>query len=773
MFDTPSPSASPGPSAVVLLGTAAFLVVAGGALALWLASRRRAPSAHLRAWRLVFPEGAHFPAAQAAAWFASLAPYLSAGGSRPWVELRGDGGRLRFVLGVPGSLQDAVRGQLAAWFPEARLEPLEEGRAVEAAGCAAAPLMLARPPLFPLRKTRPREPDPLLGIVPALLGGSLCGLRLEVGPEPPWWQDWARTALAAWEIGSALPPTGRAFLLSRAWQLLTETTGRRPARGRAPERRSLEEKARAPVLSVRAVAWASASSPDSMRAAEGIAAQAEAATRDPLGNALKGDGVRAFPSLADALAVAPELPLAAAELALLFHVPGGAHPLVAAEASRVVPPAVEALEAADPTRPGAVPLGEALTPDGAVPFALPAEARARHLYSVGKTGTGKSTLLAGIARADLLAGRGFALLDPHGDLAEQVLGMVPPERHADVVCFDPADPECVVPLNPLAAVPAGERPLVASAVLGTFKHLFADSWGPRLEHILRHALLLLLEGSEPSLAQLPLVLTDAEYRERLLRECADPLVRGFFRGEFAGYEGRFRSEALAPVLNKVGHFLGLPAVRLAVGGRTPGLSLRGLMDRGGVLVANLAAGRIGEDASALLGGLLVAGFQAAALARADRPAGERPPFALIADEFQRFAGEAFAQVLSESRKYGLSLALAHQYLDQVPPEVLAAVLGNAGSLAVFRAGSPDARRLAQELAPMFTPEDLVNLPAHRFCARLHRDGGTLPAFSARTVSLPPSKGIPRELVEASRERWARPRAAVETELADLWEGRDL
>lgn len=495
------------------------------------------------------------------------------------------------------------------------------------------------------------------------------------------------------------------------------------------------------------------------------------AFREPLGNTLVPAGVARAIASPESLGPLPALTLSAAELGGLFHVPAAGHLLLPGEASRIVPAPAEALVSRPPSEGPETVLGEAWAGGNPVPFGLTAAERRQHLYVVGKTGTGKSTLLAGVARQDLEAGRGLALVDPHGDLAERVLGLVPPARREGVVYLDPADRDWPVGLNLLHAASPRERLLVASGVVGAFKKLWGDSWGPRLEHFLRYAVLLLLEDPAPSLAALPRVLADGSYRHRLLARTADSLLRGFFMEEFERADPRWRAEAVAPILNKVGQFLASPTVRHIVGQRGPGVPLARVMDEGLVLVANLSTGRIGEDGSALIGGLLVAGLQLAALRRAERPEGERRDFALLVDEFQRFENEAFAQILSEARKYRLSLVLSHQYLGQFSPETADAVLGNAGSLAAFRVGAPDATRLARELAPAFGPEDLVNLPDFRFAARVHRAGETVPAFSARTLPPPLPAGDAARVVEASRRRWARPRAAVETEVAGLWEGR--
>jgi hypothetical protein len=270
---------------------------------------------------------------------------------------------------------------------------------------------------------------------------------------------------------------------------------------------------------------------------------------------------------------------------------------------------------------------------------------------------------------------------------------------------------------------------------------------------------------------LPRLLTDRGFRRQVVHQARDPVIRTFFAEEFEKYDARWRAEAISPILNKVGQFLASPLVRNIVGQTRPGLEVRALMDEGGILIANLAAGKIGEDNAALLGGLLVVAFQLAAMGRAEQSEEERRDFYLLVDEFQRFSNDAFATILAEARKHRLALTLSHQYLDQVPPPITDAVLGNVGTLSVFRVGAPDTTRLVRELAPAFDGQDLVHLPNYRFCVRITRIGETLPAFSARTSLQPDGRRDLRPVIDASRRRWARARSQVELDLADLWEGR--
>lgn len=762
---------------LLTLGTAALIVT----VLLWRSrerTQRQPQSTPLAAYRIRLPRETRFSPAHTTAFFSHLAPLLSRSGTPPSVEIRGEGRELVLLICVPLAWEAPLRAQLSAWLPGARLELFEEAEAEAGPAAVFLPLGLEKPALYPLRMPGEGEPDPLLGVLALLAAGTeRCGLRLLWGPEPPGWNAWAQAALTALRAGQPLPPQGRWFLLVQLYRFFQEGSARRenaaPSGAQDPvDLPGIERKARGPVFQARLLLWAEGESEELATArVRALAAQLQIGSRDPLGNGLVPAGApRPLNSKEERNRVAgPTMALSAVELAALFHLPEGEHPLLSREESRQAPPPVRFSAAS--VEDGTARIGEALTGEGPVPFGLGMEERRLHTYLVGKTGTGKSTLLATLARQDLQAARGVGLIDPHGDLAERVLALVPAERMGEVLYFNPADRDYPAPFNPLACTAPERRLLVASGVVGVFKKLWGDSWGPRLEHFLRNALLALLETPSPSLLLLPRLLTDRSYRARVVPLLRDPVLRSFFQREYEAYDPRWRAEAISPILNKVGQFLASPLVRNVVGGTGPGFDLRQLMDRGGIFVANLASGKIGEDNAALLGGLLVAGFQLAAMSRADLPEGERRDFSLLVDEFQHFAGEAFAGILSEARKYRLSLTLSHQYLDQLPPPILDAVLGNVGSLLVFRVGAPDTTRLVRELAPRFDAEDLVHLPNHHFCARITRAGVTVPAFSARTVPLAESGRDLQPLIEKSRARWSRPRAEVELEIADLWEGR--
>lgn len=737
---------------------------------------RRAQSADVpRTWELSLPRGASFGVPEATAWFRAVAPLLHRKQAFPVLELHGRGRQLTVQLTAPAIWEEILRAQFAAWLPGARLERMPTERTPNAE--MSCTFRFARPACFPLVTPAPPAPDPLLGLLGLLTAGEdRCGLRLRWGPPPGDWRDWAAAAREALRRGTALPPRPPwlwPWLLLRA--IFASPGTRHRAESYTPAAIQLAHgKLREPVYGAQLQVWAQVEGPQALPAArarvETLAGQLETHFHLPDGNRLvRGPFVQRELVEASRRRPQAELVCTAGELASLFHLPSGEHPLVPREASRRVPPRPELLlQLSGGERTW---LGEALTREGPVRFGLSPEARRLHTYVVGKTGTGKSSLLATLIRQHLEAGRGVGLIDPHGDLAEQVLAAVPARRQGELLYFNAADTDYPVGFNPLAASAPERRPLVASGVISVFKKLYGESWGPRLEHFLRNTVLALLETPQPSLLLLPRFLTDRAFRARCLAHVRDPLLRTSFLEEFESYDPRWRAEALSPILNKVGQFLASPVVRHLVGQSRPGFDLRALLDRGGIFVANLASGKIGEDNSALLGGLLVAGFQLAAMSRAEQPEGERRDFALCVDEFQHFANEAFTVILSEARKYRLSLTLSHQYLDQVPPAVSDAVFGNVGTLCVFRVGAGDTTRLARELAPTFDAQDLVHLPNHHFCCRVARPTGSMPPFSARTVA-PRVDAVNLEpLIRGSRQRWGRPRAEVELEIADIWEGR--
>jgi hypothetical protein len=384
------------------------------------------------------------------------------------------------------------------------------------------------------------------------------------------------------------------------------------------------------------------------------------------------------------------------------------------------------------------------------------EERERHVYIVGKSGSGKSTFLFNLAMSDILAGEGVAVIDPHGDLALDILDAIPRSRINDVCYLDVTDAERPVGFNPATKVPPDRRALAAAGIVSAFKHLWSDSWGPRLEHFLFHGVAALVSREHATLIDLPRVYIDDNFRDRLLGSVEDPETLRFWHEEFPSYQKAFRSEAFAPILNKVGQVNASPQLRLILGQVAPRLDLKFTMDNRRILIANLAKGAIGEQASNLLGSLIVSHLQLVAMERGTRPAHERVPFFVHVDEFQTFSSDAFASLLSEARKFATHFALSNQYTDQLPQAVRSAVIGNAGTLVVFRVGSRDSELLAPEFRPM---DGGALADQEPFTAWLRRGSGRGRIFAEPQLYEP--HGTAALIREQSRQRFGRSRKAIE------------
>jgi hypothetical protein len=389
--------------------------------------------------------------------------------------------------------------------------------------------------------------------------------------------------------------------------------------------------------------------------------------------------------------------------------------------------------------------------------------RLRHTWVIGKTGSGKSTLLLNLLCQDLAQDRGLALLDPHGDLVERALAHVPRRRQHQVVLVAPADVEWPISFNIFrVGKDRLDAPLLSSQLISVFKKQWGDSWGPRLEHILRNAILAVAEDPRATLLFLYRFLTNETLRTSVVERVMDPVVRDFWTREFPGYGPRLQSEATAPVLNKLGAFIANPTVRNIVGQERSRLDFRTLMENGAIVLCDLSTGKVGEDGARLIGGLLLASLQLSAMRRA---LGSRP-FFLYVDEFQNFVTDALATMLSEARKFGLGLVLAHQYLGQLPPGLAAAVRGNVGSIVAFRLGAEDAATLAPEFDPTFTTTDLTSTPSRAAVIRLLVDGAQLDPFLGQMFGPPSPHGQVHihAVVAASRERYCKPRATVQAHI---------
>ncbi|MEK9173161.1 MAG: type IV secretion system DNA-binding domain-containing protein [Patescibacteria group bacterium] len=407
-------------------------------------------------------------------------------------------------------------------------------------------------------------------------------------------------------------------------------------------------------------------------------------------------------------------------------------------------------------------------------FGIKLDDRRRHIYIVGKTGSGKSTLLENMAIDDIRAGRGVGVVDPHGEFAERVLDFVPEERVDDVIYVNPADLDFPIAFNPLEQVGTEFRHLVASGIMGVFKKIWPDAWSARMEYILNNTLLALLEYPNSTLLGIMRMFSQPEYRKKIVSGLKDPVIKAFWAEEFARYNQRFETEALAAIQNKVGQFVSNPLIRNILGQSSSVLKMRKIMDEGKILVVNLSKGRMGEDNSALLGAMIITRLQLAAMSRVDVPEEKRRDFFLYVDEFQNFATDSFASILSEARKYHLSLTLAHQYIGQLDggenTHVRDAIFGNVGTLITFRVGAVDGEFLEKEFMPEFVQNDLVNLAKYNVYLKLMIDGMAQRPFSAETIPPPrqPLISYRDVIIENSQRKYGTPRKIVEEKINAEW-----
>ncbi len=371
------------------------------------------------------------------------------------------------------------------------------------------------------------------------------------------------------------------------------------------------------------------------------------------------------------------------------------------------------------------------------PFGIKQPDRFQHLYVIGQTGTGKSTLLFRLAVQDMEAGRGVAIIDPHGDLAERLMQAIPKHRQADVVYLNAPDTAEPFGYNPVVKVPDHLVPLAASGLLEAFKKLWHDAWGVRMEHIFRNCLYALIEAGGATLPDILRIITDTPFRTRILKRVTNEQVRAFWLSEFPHYNPRYRQESIAPLQNKVGALLSDPRLHRIFTSAPSPIRFRRIMDQSGILIVNLSKGELGEDSANLLGAMLVSTLGLAAMSRADLPGEARTPFFIYVDEFQSFTTLSVANMVSELRKYGVGLILAHQHLTQLEHDVRHAVLGNVGTMIAFRLGVEDARILEREFHPVFGWQDLINLPNYDLYIKLLIDGMPSRPFSATTK--PPSQ----------------------------------
>src|SRR3989338_3010494 len=414
-------------------------------------------------------------------------------------------------------------------------------------------------------------------------------------------------------------------------------------------------------------------------------------------------------------------------------------------------------------------LGETSFRKEKVRFGIKNDDRRRHMYVVGSTGMGKSELLKNMAIQDIEAGRGVCFIDPHGDSAGALLDFVPEEMIKDVIYLNPDDLEFPIAFNVMEGMGFDYRHLVASGLVGVFKKIWGvEAWSGRMEYILNNTILALLEYPDSTLLGINRLMSSKEYRKKVVANISDPIVKSFWTDEFAKYADKFATEATAAIQNKVGQFASNNVIRNILGQPRSKINIRKIIDEGKILVVNVSKGKIGEDASRLLGAFLITKIQLAAMSRVDTPESERRDFYLYVDEFQNFATESFANILSEARKYHLSLVMAHQYIKQMEEPVMDAVFGNVGTIVSFRVGAEDAEYLEKWFQPDFMMNDIVNLGKRSMYLKLMINGVSSKGFSAQTLDrFPPLENSNREaIIAASREAYSVPKSVVEKEIME-------
>lgn len=452
------------------------------------------------------------------------------------------------------------------------------------------------------------------------------------------------------------------------------------------------------------------------------------------------------------------------ELATIFHLPhaeAGVSQVATSRGKTSEPPPNL------PIPPDTVPFAATNFRGNQTQFGIRREDRRRHLYTIGKTGVGKTKLIELLALNDLREGKGCVIMDPHGDMAEELLRYIPRERLYDVVYFNPSDLEHPISFNPMEGTGSFEfKQNVVSGFIAIFKKLFSFTWNQRLEHVLRYTTLALLDVPNSTVLGITRMLSDNKYRQEVIAQIKDPLVKKFWTTEFSSWNDQFAGEAITPIINKVGQFVASPIIRNIVGQPRSSMNIEEIINKEMILIANFSIGKLGEENSALLGAMFITKLWQAAVGRASLPEEDRRDTFLYVDEFQNFATSAFANILSEARKYRLNLTVAHQYMSQLPEEVRSTIFGNVGSIISFRTGGEDAQMLEKEYKPTFLSEDFMNLDVRNFYIKMTIGGQVATPFSGKTLDFPkPDEDLASDIIRISRERWSRSREEVEREVA--------
>ena len=702
--------------------------------------------------------------------------------------------RVRFYVWVPQHLRSFVEGQIYAQYPTVQIHKADEDytkRAITHSVVNTAELILIENEALPIKSFQNFEVDPLAGITATLskLDDEDEELWVQVlaRPIPDTWHRKSDQYIARTKTGAPIFGGGGGFLqyigmlLEALWKPPESTGGEAPTRelSERDKTRISEAERKSTKLGYQVKIRVAYLGHNQATARHRI--QALVGTFKQY-NSTNLNGFKLRQSSFKREEIAKYTArffddngyiLNIEELASVFHLP---HTNV--ETPNIVWASTKTAEppAALPTITGQDAIDKHISAFGITnfrginyQFGLLRADRGRHVYIIGQTGAGKSGLLELFALSDIYHNEGYAIIDPHGDFAVNNIRFIPPHRLKDVVYFNPADTSYPLGFNPMEVINPNMKNNTSSEIIGVLKRMFGDSWGPRLEYILRYTILALLDYPNSTMLDITRMLTDKKFRKKVLSHCTDTVVLNFWNVEFASWNDKFQAEAVAPVLNKVGAFTANPIIRNIIGQPKSTFNIREIMDEGKILIVNLSKGLIGEDNASILGAFLVTKIQLAAMSRSDiESIDDRRPFYLYVDEFQNFATDSFATILSEARKYGLNLTVANQYVSQMEPTVRDAVFGNVGTMISFRVSADDAPVLAKPFSPYFEPEDLLQMANRHFVISMVIRGEKAPAFSAKTLALPKSSGDNLgRIIEHSRHEYSRSREEVETEIQTL------
>lgn len=713
-------------------------------------------------------------------------------------EIVSTGGQIRFFVWVPKVLQSFVEGQIYAQYPSVQIYKMKEDYATHHKPhdvVYTSEIVLSENEVLPIKTFENFEVDPLAGIT-----GTLAKLNPD-NSEELWIQiltrpipdDWHKSTTDKWV--KKVKSGQKSFrFLGIDWAWLVDALGAfaRPPEGGAenPVEVKLSDRAKTQVeeaekkatklgyeVKIR-LAYLGSDQTDAklnMQALVGTFKQYNSTNL----NGFKSVGATFDHSALEAYKMRQFTDhgfiLNISELASVYHLPHTSVEtpnIVWATSKTAEPPAQLPLITGNAENDAAIS-AFGLTNFRGInhQFGMLRRDRSRHVYIIGQTGAGKSGMLELFALSDIFYNQGYCIIDPHGDFAINNLRFIPKNRIKDVVYFNPSDREYPIAFNPLELSDPSRKPNVASEVIGVLKRMFGDSWGPRLEHILRYTLLALLDRPETTLLDISRLLTDKDFRKETLEYCKDVTVLQFWKHEFGQWNEKQVNESIAPVLNKVGAFTANPIIRNIIGQPKSSFDVRKIMDEGKILVVNLSKGLIGEDNAGILGSFFVTKVQLAAMSRSDIPEiADRRPFYLYVDEFQNFATDSFATILSEARKYGLNLTVANQYISQMTDTVRDAVFGNVGTTISFRVSADDAPILAKQFEPTFEAADLLQMNNRNFVISMIIGGEKVPAFSATTLSIPNTPDDNTSaIIQNSRTVYARPRQEVEDEIRETIE----